>query len=68
MQEVAFRACVDTQHQSLALLLMALGPEDVSKVRFGKLSNFTIQYLRDIREFFGIVFKIKTDPETGTVL
>lgn len=34
--------CVDTQNQSLALLFMVLGPEDVSKVRLGKLSPFTI--------------------------
>jgi hypothetical protein len=35
--------CVDTQNQSLALLFMVLGAEDVSKIRLGKLSPFTIQ-------------------------
>ena len=26
------------------------------------------QFLRHIKEFFGTTFKIKTDPETGTVV
>jgi hypothetical protein len=33
--------CVDAQHQSLALILAALGPEDVSRVRLGRLTPYT---------------------------
>eukprot|EP00039_Didymoeca_costata_P002120 m.57649 g.57649 ORF g.57649 m.57649 type:complete len:363 (-) comp11122_c1_seq3:162-1250(-) len=66
LQEVSRQGCVDTQHQAFCLLLMVLCPEDVSKVRFGQLSSFTIQYMRDIRQYFGVTFKIVTDSETKT--
>ena len=67
-QEVANRGCVDTSNQSLVLLLMVLGPEDVSKIRLGKLSSYTIVFLRQLRDFFGVTFKIVPDPVTKTVL
>jgi len=38
----------------------------VSKVRFGQLSPFTINYLRDLRDFFGVTFKITPEQETRT--
>ena len=38
LEEIAKGGCVDTTHQSLALTMMALGPEDVYKLRLGKLS------------------------------
>ena len=60
--------CVDTQHQALCCMLMVIGPEDVSKVRFGKLSPYTIAYLRDIRDFMGVTFKVTADEETHTTL
>jgi RNA 3'-terminal phosphate cyclase-like protein len=47
---------------------MVLCPEDVSKVQFGKLSPFTIQYLRDIRDFFGVTFKVAVDGATNTTM
>jgi hypothetical protein len=43
-------------------------PQDVSKVRTGKLSPFTIQLLRDLNTFLGITFKLKPDPTTKTTL
>uniref|UniRef100_K3WKI0 18S rRNA biogenesis protein RCL1 n=1 Tax=Globisporangium ultimum (strain ATCC 200006 / CBS 805.95 / DAOM BR144) TaxID=431595 RepID=K3WKI0_GLOUD len=66
-EEISKGGCVDTTNQALVLLYMALSPEDVSKVRFGKLTPYTIQYLRHLRDFFGITFKIKPDPATKTV-
>lgn len=66
LEEVSRGGCVDTQHQALCLQLMVLCPEDVSKVQVGQLSPFTIQYLRDIREYFGVTFKVSTDQETRT--
>jgi len=65
-EEVCRGGCVDTQHQALCLQLMVLCPEDVSKVRFGQLSPFTINYLRDLRDFFGVTFKITPEQETRT--
>lgn len=66
--ETIRRGCVDSSNQSLMLLLMATGPEDVSKIRLGKLTNYTIEFLRHIKIFFGITFKIEPEPETKTVL
>jgi len=67
-EEIANGGCVDTCHQYLALLLMALCPEDISRVRLGKLSPFTIKFLRLLKDFFGIVFKLKPDPQNSTVV
>ena len=67
-EEIKKGGCVDTCNQGLVLLFMALSPEDVSKVRFGKLTPYTIECLRLIREMFGITFKIRPEPETTNVL
>ncbi|CAG8460873.1 10022_t:CDS:2 [Ambispora gerdemannii] len=61
LSEIRNGGCVDSISQWLVLLLMVLCSEDVSKVRVGKLSAFTIQYVRDIKEFFGVTFKIKQE-------
>lgn len=66
--EILRRGCVDSMHQSLMLLLMAVGSEDVSKIRLGKLSQYSINYLRNIKEFFGVTFKIEPDAESKTIL
>lgn len=39
--EVRRGGCVDRKHQSLVLLLMVLGSEDVGRVRMGELSATT---------------------------
>lgn len=39
--EILRGGCLDTTSQSLAILFMALGPEDVSKVKIGKLTPYT---------------------------
>ena len=36
--EIAQGGCIDSAHQSLAILLMAFCPEDVSTLRVGKLA------------------------------
>ncbi|OQR67702.1 RNA 3'-terminal phosphate cyclase protein-like [Tropilaelaps mercedesae] len=61
VQEIYRGGCADTANQSLALLLMALGPTDVSKYQLGPLTPYTIQFLRHLRDFFGITFKIGQD-------
>eukprot|EP00045_Choanoeca_perplexa_P005772 m.48384 g.48384 ORF g.48384 m.48384 type:complete len:360 (-) comp13285_c0_seq3:72-1151(-) len=67
-EEIDRGGCFDTQSQTLCFLFMTLGPEDVSKVRIGKLSPFSIQFLRDLKQFFNVTFKLKADPETTTTL
>ncbi|XP_063729821.1 RNA 3'-terminal phosphate cyclase-like protein [Symsagittifera roscoffensis] len=51
--------CVDDLSQSLAFQYMILCPKDVCKILVGeKLTPYSIQYLKHIKEFFGIMFKI----------
>uniref|UniRef100_A0A8C1LBR9 RNA terminal phosphate cyclase-like 1 n=1 Tax=Cyprinus carpio TaxID=7962 RepID=A0A8C1LBR9_CYPCA len=51
--------CVDSTNQSLSLLYMTLGQQDVSKTLLGPLSPYTVEFLRHIRDFFQIMFKIE---------
>ncbi|XP_066516378.1 RNA 3'-terminal phosphate cyclase-like protein [Hoplias malabaricus] len=60
LEEIYRGGCVDSTNQSLALLYMTLCPQDVSKVLLGPLSPYTIEFLRHIRDFFQIMFKIET--------
>ncbi|KAM2930152.1 hypothetical protein COP2_037210 [Malus domestica] len=66
--EIEQGGVVDSTHQGLLFLLCALCPQDVSKVRVGKLSPHGIETLRDIKDFLGVKFVIKPDPSTGTVI
>lgn len=68
LEEIVKGGCVDTFHQSFVLLFMVLCPEDVSKVRLGRLSPYTVECLREYRQFFGTTFKIRPDPDNATVL
>ncbi|KAJ3333069.1 hypothetical protein HDU93_008801 [Gonapodya sp. JEL0774] len=69
LREIDLGGCVDSGCQWLACLMMVVAPEDVGKVRFGReVTPFTIQYLRDIKTFFGSEFKVTEDPETSEVL
>uniref|UniRef100_A0A0C9RFU7 TSA: Wollemia nobilis Ref_Wollemi_Transcript_29431_1497 transcribed RNA sequence n=1 Tax=Wollemia nobilis TaxID=56998 RepID=A0A0C9RFU7_9CONI len=68
LEEIKQGGVVDSTHQGLLFLLCALCPEDVSKVRVGKLSAYGIKTLRHIKDFLGVQFNIKPDPTTGTVI
>ncbi|XP_017266171.1 RNA 3'-terminal phosphate cyclase-like protein [Kryptolebias marmoratus] len=59
LEEVYRGGCVDSSNQSLAVLLMTLGQQDVSKVLLGPLSPYTIEFLRHIRDFFQVMFKLE---------
>ena len=39
---------------------MAMGPRDVSKVLIGPLSNYTVHFLRHLKDSFQSVFKLET--------
>ena len=52
---------------NLVLQLMVLGPEDVSRVSFGILTEQAIKTLRLLKDSFGIVFKIKENLDNNTV-
>ncbi|KAJ6669555.1 hypothetical protein lerEdw1_000103 [Lerista edwardsae] len=60
LEEIYRGGCVDSTNQSLVLLLMTLGQQDVSKVLLGPLSPYTIEFLRHLRSYFQVMFKIET--------
>jgi len=68
LDEVRKGGCIDTGAQSIALLFMCLGPEDISRIRIGNLSQYSIVSLRLFKEAFHVEFKIKADNDSKTVL
>ena len=60
LEEIYRGGCVDSTSQSLFLLLMTMGPRDVSKVVIGPLSNYTVHFLRHLKDSFQSVFKLET--------
>ncbi|KAL8160146.1 hypothetical protein V2J09_001683 [Rumex salicifolius] len=68
LQELKEGGVVDSAHQGLLFVLCALCPEDISKVRVGKLSLYGIQALKLIRDFLNNTFAILPDPSTGTLI
>ncbi|CAL1685078.1 unnamed protein product [Lasius platythorax] len=68
LDEIYRNGCVDSPFQSMTAAFMALGKKDVCKVTMGPLTPATIQFLRDLRDFFGIVFKIEPIKEEDEIL
>lgn len=65
LHELSLGGCVDRTNQWLVLVMMALSPADLCKVRFGKeLTEFSMDVMRLIRDFFSVVFKIERDGDT----
>lgn len=61
LHEIHAGGCVDTSCQSFALLMMCLTPEDVSRIRLGPLSQYTMASLRLYKEALGVEFKLRVD-------
>ncbi len=68
LEEIRRGGCLDTHAQSIILLWMCLGPEDVARVRIGTLTPYTIQALRLYKQILGVEFKVQPDMETKTVV
>ncbi|PPQ63083.1 hypothetical protein CVT24_005938 [Panaeolus cyanescens] len=72
LSEIERGGCVDQKHQTLVLLLMVLGSEDVGRCRMSEPTPRTIQFLRDIQTFFATSFKIvpadASDPNCSQLL
>lgn len=67
MDQIFAGGCVDAHHQLLVMLLMALGPDDISTVRFGELTSSGVSALMLMESYFGVSCAIKeegspTDP------
>lgn len=63
LDEIARGGCIDTQAQSLVFTLMALCPQDISRVRIGQLGPAGIATLQLLKEMFGIVFRLKAEAQ-----
>lgn len=68
LHEVGNGGTVDSANQGLVLTLAVLCPEDVSRIRLGKLTQQTVRLLRLLRDVFGVVYKIKADAESKTLI
>lgn len=68
LAEVNKGGCVDRKHQTLVLMFMVLGSEDVGRCRMGEPTPRTIQFLRDVQTFFGTSFKIVALPGCSQLL
>ncbi|EFC50579.1 predicted protein [Naegleria gruberi] len=67
-EEIHKGGCVDSINQWYMLYLMALTSEDVSKIRIGKLNSYSIAYLRHLKDFLGVVFKITPEHDSRTIV
>ncbi|KAG5896060.1 hypothetical protein JTB14_011055 [Gonioctena quinquepunctata] len=65
LYEIYLGGVVDSSSQSLAILCMALGDKDVSKLLTGPLSEYSIWFLRHLKDFFGVTFKLEPHEDEG---
>ncbi len=63
LDEIERGGCADSLAQPLLLTLMALCPQNVSRLRLGKLSPAAVATLRLLRDFMGCTFKLT--PQAG---
>lgn len=64
LQEIYFGGVADSAAQGIAILCMALGQKNVSKIVLGPLTEYSIALLQHLRDFFGITFKLAPyEPE-----
>lgn len=69
LEEISYGGCVDSYHQAIFLIFMALGPDQqVSRVRFGQLTPQSVYLLRLLKDFWGIQFQLTPDMTSQTVL
>lgn len=60
LSSISDGSCVDKGMEWLACLCMALGSEDVGRVRVtGPLDPLLVQFLRDLKDFFGVTMKVR---------
>ncbi|CAD6587071.1 MAG: hypothetical protein CYPHOPRED_003775 [Cyphobasidiales sp. Tagirdzhanova-0007] len=67
LHNISQGACIDKGIEWMACLLMALGSEDVGKVRIASPADILlIQQLRDMKDFLGVMVKIRQHDEEDT--
>ncbi len=67
LEEVRRGGVVDGSHQSLALTLAALGPDEISQLRLGPLTPAAVRTLRHLRDFLGVTFNIRAERDSQTI-
>ncbi|KAF9526968.1 18S rRNA biogenesis protein [Crepidotus variabilis] len=65
LSEIEKGGCIDRRHQTMVLLMMVLGSEDVGRCLMSEPTSKTIQFLRDIKAFFGTSFKIVSADQSN---
>nr|XP_023025774.1 probable RNA 3'-terminal phosphate cyclase-like protein [Leptinotarsa decemlineata] len=63
LYEIYFGGVINSISQSLAILFMALGDKDVSKIVTGPLTEYSIWFLRHLKDFFGVTLKIEPQED-----
>ncbi|XP_065345493.1 probable RNA 3'-terminal phosphate cyclase-like protein [Cloeon dipterum] len=63
LEEIYRGGCVDSTFQNQAAIYMALGQKDISKCTTGPLSEYTVHFLRHIKDFLGLTYKLETRQE-----
>lgn len=60
LEEINRGGCIDSSCQHLCFLFMALNQRDVSRILSGILSPYSVEFLRSLKDYFELKFKI--DP------
>ena len=59
LDEIEHSGCISTNYQWFALTLMALSEKKTSSIKLGRVSPFTVECLRLMRDYMGVVFEIE---------
>jgi RNA 3'-terminal phosphate cyclase-like protein len=58
LDEIRYCGVISTNFQWFLLTLMALSERKTSSAKIGRVSPFTIECLRIMKDFFGITFEV----------
>eukprot|EP01138_Halocafeteria_seosinensis_P011084 gb/GECG01011320.1/.p1 GENE.gb/GECG01011320.1/~~gb/GECG01011320.1/.p1 ORF type:complete len:415 (+),score=31.23 gb/GECG01011320.1/:1-1245(+) len=65
LEQISGGGCIDSCHASVMVIFMALSPEDVSRVRLNaNVAKRLFATLQLLREFFGVIFRLKVQEKT----
>lgn len=68
LDEIKYAGVVSTHHQWFLLTLMAFSERKTSQAKLGRVSPFTIECLRILKEFFGVIFEIEESETDGMAI
>jgi RNA 3'-terminal phosphate cyclase-like protein len=51
----------------MAILLCALGPDEINEIRVGPLTPYAVRTLRCLKEMLGVTFSIKPEADSQTI-